>query len=117
MRTSAPSVANLIVTPNAGLLPESVTKPFGDPKYRRKLLWPTGGVKTESLSPAVRDTIFVEPVPQPPDDEHCHVAARTTLRSHPFLFKVVTPIIVDRFEQLLATHPNQPFVKSVCLAL
>ena len=29
----------------------------------------------------------------------------------------MTPIYVDRFEDLLKSHPNQPFVKSVCRSL
>ena len=40
-----------------------------------------------------------------------------TIRTHPHLFKIDCPILVDRFEELLASHPNQPFVKSVCRAL
>jgi len=36
---------------------------------------------------------------------------------HPELFKIVTPINVDRFKELLCDHPNQPFVSSVCRAL
>ncbi|KAF8547840.1 hypothetical protein OG21DRAFT_1376187, partial [Imleria badia] len=57
------------------------------------------------------------PVPQPSDQEHNNVVARSTILSHPFLFKIVTPIKVDMFEQLLETHPNQEFVCSVCYAL
>ena len=40
-----------------------------------------------------------------------------TINSHPDLFKIVTPINVDRFESLLATHPNRLFVESVCKGL
>ena len=39
-----------------------------------------------------------------------------TIRDHPHLFKIVTPINVDRFEELLKTHPNAPFVQSVCIS-
>ena len=38
-----------------------------------------------------------------------------TIMSHPHLFKIVTPVKVDRLEQLLTTHPNQPLIQSVCL--
>jgi hypothetical protein len=41
----------------------------------------------------------------------------TTIQQNPSLFRIVTPIKVDRLEELLATHPNQPFVKSVCVSL
>ena len=37
-----------------------------------------------------------------------------TIRDNPHLFEIVTPINVDRFEELLASHPNTPFVQSVC---
>ena len=37
-----------------------------------------------------------------------------TLREHPDLFKIVTPVRVDIFETYLSSHPNQAFVKSVC---
>ena len=36
---------------------------------------------------------------------------------NPHLFKIVTPIKVDQFEDLLKTHPNRPFVDSVCYGL
>jgi hypothetical protein len=41
----------------------------------------------------------------------------TTVNNHPDLFLIVTPINVDHFEQLLKTHPNQPFISSVCKGL
>ncbi|KAF8224517.1 hypothetical protein L208DRAFT_1410096 [Tricholoma matsutake] len=34
-----------------------------------------------------------------------------------FLFKIIMPINIDRFEELLITHPNCPFVNSVCRGL
>ncbi|KLO20450.1 hypothetical protein SCHPADRAFT_788857, partial [Schizopora paradoxa] len=40
-----------------------------------------------------------------------------TLKRHARLFKIVTPINVDRFEELLASHPNRPYVDSVVIAL
>jgi len=40
-----------------------------------------------------------------------------TIKENPDLFNIITPINVDRFEKLLQSHPNQPFVKSVCLGL
>jgi len=41
----------------------------------------------------------------------------TTIQDQHDLFAIVTPIDVDRFEALLTTHPNQPFVESVCRGL
>jgi cephalosporin hydroxylase len=40
-----------------------------------------------------------------------------TIRDNPSLFLVSTPIKIDVFESLLADHPNQPFVRSVCTGL
>jgi hypothetical protein len=40
-----------------------------------------------------------------------------TLQTHSHLFAITTPINVDPFESLLSSHPNQPFVQSVCLGL
>ncbi|EIW83091.1 hypothetical protein CONPUDRAFT_25209, partial [Coniophora puteana RWD-64-598 SS2] len=54
------------------------------------------------------------PLPRPPESEFRNKAATDTIRQNPALFKLVSPINVDRFEQLLAEHPNRPFVHSVC---
>ena len=114
---SVSSAANLIGNQNVDLPPESKARPFTDLKHRRSLLWRGDNISEVSLSPAVRDTFFADPVPQPSLVESNSVAARSTLLSHPYLFKVVTPINVDKFQALLTHHPNQPFVHSVCHAL
>jgi len=56
-------------------------------------------------------------VPEPPPEERQGSAAAHTIATYPHLFRVVTPINVDRFEQLLEDHPNPAFVASVCHAL
>lgn len=40
-----------------------------------------------------------------------------TIKDNPALFKIVTLINVDLFEQMLQNHPNQPFIDSVCQGL
>ena len=40
-----------------------------------------------------------------------------TIRNNPQLFKIVTPINVLKFEELLNSHPNKSFVESVCTSL
>jgi hypothetical protein len=60
---------------------------------------------------------YAEPVPSPPLNEISDSDAARTIARRPDLFHIVTPINVDRFEELLVDHPNQPFVKSVCRAL
>lgn len=52
-----------------------------------------------------------------PADEYNNVPAMETINAHPHLFKITTPIKVNRFEELLSDHPNQPNVKSVCFSL
>ena len=114
---SAPSAGSLTKNQNVVLAPESMARPYHDPKHCRNLLWDHDTISEVSLSPAVRDTFFAPSIPQPSVAESSAVAVCTMLLSHPFLFKVVTPIKVDRFEALLSAHPNQPFVRSVCHAL
>ena len=115
--TPASNVENLIESQNVALPPESEPRPFHDPKHRWHLVWCDENVCDDSLSPCVHDTFFAPPVPQPSIAKSNNFVARATLRSHPYLFLIVTPINVDRFAMLLTTHPNQPSVKSVCHAL
>ena len=42
-----------------------------------------------------------------------HPTMRETILQNPKLFKIITPIKVDVFEDLLVGHPNPSFVKSV----
>jgi hypothetical protein len=58
-----------------------------------------------------------DPLPRPPEEEYSNHDAVSTVKDYPHLFKIVTPIKVNRFEQLLDTHPNKAFVQSVCTSL
>jgi len=40
-----------------------------------------------------------------------------TIRENPSLFKIVTPVDVNCFKNLLKSHPNCPFITSVCRGL
>jgi hypothetical protein len=62
-------------------------------------------------------TESAEPLPDPPYEAPELSAARKTITDYPELFKIVTPIKVNIFERLLRTHPNQPFVRSICKGL
>ncbi|KAG1720065.1 hypothetical protein EDD22DRAFT_791315 [Suillus occidentalis] len=64
-------------------------------------------------------TESAEPLPRPPPSEFNNLTVLSTIAKYPHLFKVSTPINVDRFETLLtlAHHPNMPFVHSVCQGL
>ena len=84
------------------------------PKHRRKMIW---GKEDDPCSKTVKWTEYAEPLPRPPLREFENEEALHTISSHPDLFAVSTPINIDRFEALLAEHPNQPFVQSVCQGL
>ena len=65
----------------------------------------------------MRWTELAEPPPSSPVSKFDNVKALDTIHSHPDLFTITTPINVDHFESLLSSHPNQPFVQSVCRGL
>ena len=83
------------------------------PKYLRYNTW-TPDVSTLTTADW---SLRAPPLPSPPLSELHNAITTATISCNPSLFKIVTPINVDRFESLLATHPNQPFVKSVCNGL
>jgi hypothetical protein len=62
-------------------------------------------------------TESADSLPPPPQLSDLNAAAYATIRSHPDLFKIVTPIKVDRFEEYLKDHPNREYVDSVCCGL
>ena len=70
-----------------------------------------------SFSPTAACTLNDQPLPRPPPNEFDNSDALITINRNPDLFPIVTPINVDRFEELLVTHPNKPFVESVCVSL
>jgi hypothetical protein len=84
------------------------------PKYLRYNTWDPH----DGLSPSSADwTITAPPIPPIPEKEILNPVVAKTVNEHPELFKVVTPINVDQFENLLQSHPNRPFVESVCKGL
>ena len=86
------------------------------PKYLRKSIWANPDT-TPLFSPTACSTLTAAPLPRPPPEEFDNVDAMSTINQNPHLFRIVTPIKVDRFQELLATHPNQAFVESVCVSL
>ena len=58
-----------------------------------------------------------KPLPMIPKAELMNPVVLKTIHENPQLFDIVTPININRFEELLKSHPNQPFVKSVCQGL
>lgn len=57
------------------------------------------------------------PLPLAPIDISEAIPAVITILDHPDLFKIVTPIKIDIFQELLKDHPNPPLVASVCRGL
>jgi hypothetical protein len=58
-----------------------------------------------------------KPLPNVPMEEFANTVTMRMIEEYPNLFKIVTPINIDHFEELLQTHPNRPFVESVCHSL
>jgi hypothetical protein len=92
------------------------TSPRKRPRYLRSLIW-SNPTRQPLISPTAYCTIFDKPLPRPPEDEYENLDAISTISRNPDLFKIITPINVSRFQQLLDSHPNKPFTDSVCLAL
>ena len=84
------------------------------PKYLRYNLWDSN----TDFSPNTSDwTLSAKPLEGPPQSALDDEAVTKTINENPHLFKIVSPIRVDVFESYLTSHPNQPFVKSVCKGL
>ena len=86
------------------------------PRYLERSVW-TDADSAPPFSPTACCTLSDEPLPHPPLRELSNHDAMNTIRDNPHLFKIVTLINVNWFKELLKTHPNQPFVKSVCVSL
>jgi hypothetical protein len=84
------------------------------PRYARDYIW--GRDEPQYISTAITSETAA-PVPCPPYNEICNETAWTTINSSPHLFRITTPINVNRFRTLLASHPNQVLVDSVCRGL
>ena len=84
------------------------------PKYLRYNVWdPEGNLAITTAE----WTETAKPLPRPPPVQLMHPVVGETVSKHPDLFKIVSPVNIERFRDLLSDHPNQPFVKSVCEGL
>ena len=84
------------------------------PKYLRYNLWQEGS----HFSCSSADwSETASPLPSIPPSELANPIVTKTIKENPHLFDIITLIFIDRFENLLDSHPNQPFVKSVCRGL
>ncbi|CUA67182.1 Dynein alpha chain, flagellar outer arm [Rhizoctonia solani] len=97
-----------------GAASKAANERLGDQSFRRGFLWRDN----EALdSPSADSTIHATPFADIPDHELKNSVALKTIEDNPHIFKIVTPFNVDRFEQLLKTHPNRPLVESACRGL
>src|SRR6202522_4143497 len=76
------------------------TSPRKRPRYLRSLIW-SNPIRQPLISPTAYCTIFDKPLPRPPEDEYENLDAISTISRNPDLFKIITPINVSRFQQLL----------------
>jgi hypothetical protein len=84
------------------------------PRYLRNNHWYDDG----AVSPSAIDwTLYAPPIPPIPPSELANPVVARTIAENSDLFRINTPINVDRFEELLQAHPNRPFVDSVCHGL
>jgi hypothetical protein len=110
--------------PSKLLISPVATREFSGPA-QTALVPHRGGLLRDSVlqdsdRPRITSALSSEtatPLPSPPKNELRNKSARKTIAKNPQLFQIVTPINVDRFEELLEPHPNQPHVKSVCDSL
>jgi hypothetical protein len=84
------------------------------PRYLRYNLWYPDARVTPTIAEWSETAI---PLPAPPIAEIDNPVACQTIAENPSLFKIVSPIDVDRFQELLVNHPNPLFVDSVCAGL
>ena len=84
------------------------------PHYLRYNLWNPDAHFTPTIAEWSETAV---PLPPPPPSELADPIARKTISENPTFFQIITPINVDRFQELLLNHPNPPFIASVCAGL
>ena len=112
--TSAKAVRK-VDTERTNARSESYRRVLGlHPKYLRYNLWSPSPQLTPTIADWSKTAI---PLPRPPLSELSNPIVSQTISENPSLFKIITPINVDHFEDLLSDHLNQAFVRSVCSGL
>ena len=86
-----------------------------NPKYLRHNIWDEGSAALPFSTAKWTET--AAPLAYIPRSELTDPVASRTVCENRNLFKIVTPIDVDKFKSMLADHPNPDFVASVCNGL
>ncbi|KAJ3501224.1 hypothetical protein NLJ89_g9438 [Agrocybe chaxingu] len=84
------------------------------PRYAYDLIWSENELPWVTLALASE---FFDPMPPVPAHELANPTTYHTISSYPHQFQVVSPICVSVLDNFLASHPNQPFIWSVCEGL
>lgn len=84
------------------------------PRFVREYVWSDNETQVGSTA---LSSETAPPFPSPPQNELADVQKWNVIKHHSHLFRITTPIHVDRFYELLATHPNRPLVESACAGL
>ncbi|KAK0436144.1 hypothetical protein EV421DRAFT_1908219 [Armillaria borealis] len=88
------------------------------PRYTRGYLWQDpDSLNWDTPMTTATWTETLLPMPQLPQNELNNHVALDTIKLHPALFHIVTPINITRFREFLDSHPNQELVFSVCVGL
>ena len=83
-----------------------------NPRYRRQLFNFSSDCPS-TLSNVVSYTYDAFPLPPTPSSMKNDPVIQSTIKDNMRLFKIVTPVHVDIFENYLSSHPNQVFVQSI----
>ena len=82
------------------------------PRFAKGTCLDSKGTPSAALATEIAD-----PLPPPPPRSKLNESAYTTIDNYQELFKIVTPINIDKFEAYLINHPNRAYVDSVCRGL
>ncbi|KAH9970694.1 hypothetical protein BGW80DRAFT_1327507 [Lactifluus volemus] len=82
------------------------------PRFLRGFVW-KDSTSSHFVCPSAVASESAPPLPSPPSSILSDPSTVSALSDHSHLFRVVTPIKIDRFASLLSSHPNRAFVDSV----
>lgn len=87
------------------------------PRLLRSFHWPSPSPSSPPPSPLLDSTLVAPPLPRPPESVVSDPVVRASLAATPHLFRIDTPINVDRLEYALRDHPNPLWAASIIVGL